>query len=162
MATYSLIPVINYLSENQQYKELLSLTSCNQYLSNNIPLNILRINKDLNYITRVFKKIKYENIDIFNFINIEEFIKSLIKYRTCEVQMCFKDLYADGGMLFELDDDINTKIIELYLDEEDRNNVSDCKIIKNPKKIQLHLNENRITIHMKKFINAILNIIESI
>ena len=64
--THALIPVINHLSDTCQYKDLLTLTTCDKYLSNNIPLDILCINKDINYISKLFKNIKSENIEMFN------------------------------------------------------------------------------------------------
>ena len=57
------MPVVQYLADKQLYKDLLNLTSCNNYLSDNMPLNIRKNFNNLNYISKVFKKITYQNID---------------------------------------------------------------------------------------------------
>ena len=77
------------------------------------------------------------------------------------LQICFNHDYANGGLILDLDiinDNIYSKTMELNLDDE-LHSIWDDKIIKNPKKVKLYLNKKIITINMKKFINAITNII---
>ena len=175
---HALVPVIKYLLDKQQYKDLVTLTSCNHYLSNNTPLNILNNNKNLNYIVQLFKKIRYENIDsidirIFtknyncNYIELNptnsfamEFIKIIMNQNLRNITFCFKDEDANGGLILEIDiynDLIYSKNIGLYVNPEEYR-LYKCVIKTNPKFVKLNFKNNIITIKMEKLLNSILNI----
>jgi hypothetical protein len=160
-------PIINHLTKEQDLKDVIVLASCSKYLSSLKPLNIINIEKSLNYLARLFNKFDicmfntmhdnnyiyniYPNNKNFKFCNLIQFLQKCSHHKNNILELGFRSKY-DFVMCIYITNkfEIETDICAKQLNHQ--------RYVLNPKRVII-VNPTKITINMTKFNNALLDIL---